>query len=40
VSLYDSAKPEVYSMPGIKKNRDALKYLKDVVDRNVDQDAA
>jgi type I restriction enzyme R subunit len=40
VSLYDSAKPEVYDSPIVKKNRDVLQYLRDVVDRNVDQDEA
>jgi type I restriction enzyme R subunit len=40
VSLYDSAKPEVYDFPLIKKNRDVLQYLRDVVDRNLDQDEA
>ncbi len=40
VSLYDSAKPEVYDLPLIKKNRDVFQYLRDVVDRNVDQDEA
>jgi type I restriction enzyme R subunit len=40
VSLYDSAKPEVYDYPKIKKNRDIFQYLRDVVDRNVDQDEA
>ena len=40
VSLYDSAKPEVYEFPIVKKNRDVLQYLRDVVDRNVDQDEA
>ena len=40
VSLYDSAKPEVYDFPLIKKNRDVFQYLRDVVDRNVDQDEA
>lgn len=40
VSLYDSAKPEVYDIPGYKKHRDAFQYLRDVVDRNVDQDEA
>jgi len=39
-SLYDSAKPEVYDFPVIKRNRDVLQYLRDVVDRNVDQDEA
>lgn len=40
VGLYDSAKPEVYEYPNIKRNRDVLQYLKDVVYRNVDQDEA
>ena len=40
VSLYDSATPEVYDFPLTKKNRDAFQYLRDVVDRNVDQDEA
>lgn len=39
-SLYDSAQPEVYAFPQIKKNRDVLQYLRKVVDRNVDQDEA
>ncbi len=39
-SLYDSAKPEVYDFPGIKKHRDVFQYLRDVVDRNIDQDEA
>jgi type I restriction enzyme R subunit len=30
----------VYDYPVIKKNRDVLQYLRDVVDRNVDQDEA
>jgi type I restriction enzyme R subunit len=40
VSLYDSAKPEIYSHPKIKKSRDVLEYLRKVVDRHVDQDEA
>jgi len=40
VSLYDSAKPEVYEFPVVKKNRDVLQYLRDVVERNIDQDEA
>jgi type I restriction enzyme R subunit len=40
VSLYDSAKPEIYGHPKIKKSRDVLEYLKKVVDRHVDQDEA
>lgn len=39
-SLYDSAKPEVYEFPLIKKNRDVLQYLRDIVDRKIDQDEA
>ena len=39
-SLYDSAKPEIYEYPLIKKDRDVFEYLKKVVDRNVDQDEA
>ncbi len=37
-SLYDSAKPEIYNRPEIKKSRDVFEYLRKVVDRNVDQD--
>lgn len=40
VGLYDSAKPEIYGHPKIKKSRDVLEYLKKVVDRHVDQDEA
>lgn len=40
VSLYDSAQPEVYAFPHVKKNRDILQYLRKVVDRNIDQDEA
>ncbi|TRX33726.1 type I restriction endonuclease subunit R [Flavobacterium sp. ZT3R18] len=39
-SLYDSAKPEVYDFPVIKRHRDVFLYLRAVVDRNVDQDEA
>lgn len=39
-SLYDSAKPEIYAYPEIKKARDVFEYLKKVVDRHVDQDEA
>jgi type I restriction enzyme R subunit len=39
-SLYDSAKPEIYDFPVIKKGRDVFQYLRAVVDRNVDQDEA
>lgn len=38
--LYDSAKPEIYSYPIIKKDRDVFEYLKNVVERNVDKDEA
>lgn len=40
VSLYDSAQPEVYAFPHVKKNRDVLQYLRKIVDRNIDQDEA
>lgn len=40
VGLYDSAKPEIYDHPKIKKAKEAFEYLKKVVDRNVDQDEA
>ena len=40
VGLYDSAKPEIYDFPKIKKEKDVLEYLKKVVDRNVDADEA
>lgn len=38
VSLYDSAKPEIYGFPSIKKARDVFEYLRKVVNRHVDQD--
>lgn len=38
--LYDSAKPEIYGHPDIKKARDVFEYLRKVVDRNVEQDEA
>ncbi len=37
-SLYDSAKPEVYEYPHIKKERDLFLYLKDIVNRKLDRD--
>lgn len=37
-SLYDSAKPEIYDFPEIKKARDVFEYLRRIVDRNIDQD--
>jgi type I restriction enzyme R subunit len=40
VSLYDSAKPEVYGFPQIKKARDVFEYLRKVVDRHLDKDEA
>lgn len=39
-SLYDSAKPDIYNYPTIKKEKDVLEYLQKVVDRNADQDEA
>ncbi|WP_127136787.1 type I restriction endonuclease subunit R [Flagellimonas oceanensis] len=39
-ALYDSAKPEIYGHPKIKKARDVFQYLRKVVDRHVDQDEA
>jgi hypothetical protein len=38
VSLYDSAKPEIYDLLVIKKNRDVFQYLPDIVDRKTDAD--
>lgn len=40
VSLYDSAKNDVYAYPKIKKEKEVFEYLRKVVDRNVDQDEA
>lgn len=40
VTLFDSAKPEIYGFPDLKKERDVFEYLKKVVDRHVDQDEA
>lgn len=40
VGLYDSAKPEIYGFPQIKKGKDVLEYLRKVVDRHVDKDEA
>jgi type I restriction enzyme, R subunit len=40
VSLYDSAKPEIYDLPIIKKDRDVFQYLRDIVDRKTDSDEA
>jgi len=37
-SLYDSAKPEIYEIPEIKKARDVFEYLRKIVDRSGDQD--
>lgn len=37
-SLYDSAKPEVYDFPQLKKERDLLIYLKEIVNRKLDRD--
>ena len=38
--LYDSAKPEIYGQPKIKKAKEVFEYLRKVVDRHVDQDEA
>jgi type I restriction enzyme R subunit len=38
VALYDSAKPEVYEHPHLKKERDLLVYLKNIVNRKLDRD--
>ncbi|CAA6805017.1 MAG: Type I restriction-modification system, restriction subunit R (EC [uncultured Sulfurovum sp.] len=38
VALYDSAKPEVYNNPKLKKERDLLLYLKAIVNRQLDAD--
>lgn len=40
VSLYDSAKPEIYDYPAIKQARDVFEYLRKVVERQIDQDEA
>ncbi len=40
VSLYDSAKPEIYGYPTIKKDRDVFEYLRKIVERHVDKDEA
>ncbi|MGB0430727.1 MAG: type I restriction endonuclease subunit R, partial [Bacteroidia bacterium] len=39
-SLYDSAKPEIYDHPQVKKERDAFEYLRKVVERQLDRDEA
>lgn len=36
VSLYDSAKPEIYDHPDIKIRKEIFEYLCDIVDRNQD----
>ncbi len=38
VSLFDSAKPEVFANPQIKKERDVLMYLKEIINRQLDKD--
>ena len=38
VSLFDSAKPEVFEYPALKKERDVLVYLKDIINRQLDRD--
>ncbi|MFA0961020.1 type I restriction endonuclease subunit R [Roseivirga sp. BDSF3-8] len=37
-SLYDSARPEIYSYPRYRRDRDALQYLRQVVERHRDID--
>ena len=38
VSLFDSAKPEVFDYPALKRERDVLVYLKDIINRQLDRD--
>jgi type I restriction enzyme, R subunit len=38
LSLYDSAKPEIYEHPEIKLNKDVFEYLKNVVEKNKQED--
>ena len=38
VSLFDSAKPEVFSQAHLKKERDVLLYLKEIISRQLDKD--
>ncbi|PHS40699.1 MAG: deoxyribonuclease [Sulfurovum sp.] len=38
VSLFDSAKPEVFAQAQLKKERDVLLYLKDIISRQLDKD--
>ncbi|WP_420384724.1 type I restriction endonuclease subunit R [Roseivirga sp.] len=38
ISLYDSAKPEIYDYPLVKKWKDIVEYLKKLVDRSVGND--
>lgn len=40
VSLYDSAKNDVYAYPKIKREKEAFEYLRKIVDRTIDQDEA
>lgn len=39
-SLYDSAKPDIYGHPKVKKERDVFEYLRKIVDRKEDKDEA
>ena len=39
-ALYDSAKPDIYDYPEIKRNRDVFEYLRKVVERMTDKDEA
>jgi len=38
VSLFDSAKPEVFAHAHLKKERDVLLYLKEIISRQLDKD--
>ncbi|PHO11797.1 deoxyribonuclease [Malaciobacter marinus] len=38
ISLYDSAKPEIYNYPDLKQERDLFTYLKEIVNRKLDRD--
>jgi type I restriction enzyme R subunit len=38
-ALYDSARPDVYDYPKVRKERDVFEYLRKVVERQIDQDA-
>lgn len=40
VGLYDSSKPDIYSYPEIKREKEVLEYLRKIVDRNKQEDEA